>query len=55
MHRRRAIRFDSRSAKQSKQDIKRDYCNLVIKNTVFGFYGVRRCNALREYIKQNYK
>ena len=41
--------------KQSKQDIKRDYCNLVIKNTVFGFYGVRRCSALREYIKQNYR
>ena len=41
--------------KQSEKERELDYGFVTIKDTVFGFHGVKHCNALREYIKQNYK
>ncbi|MBQ5320846.1 MAG: hypothetical protein J6K88_02110 [Oscillospiraceae bacterium] len=39
---------------QTKQEIKKDYCTLAIKNTVFVFGGVKNCNQLKKYISDNY-
>jgi hypothetical protein len=41
--------------KQSEKEKELDYGFVTIKDTVFGFHGVRNCNALREYIKENYR
>ncbi len=41
--------------KQSEKEKELDYCFVTIKDTVFGFHGVKNCSALREYIKQNYR
>ena len=39
---------------QTKQEIKKDYCSLVIKNTIFAFGGMKNCNQLKKYISDNY-
>ena len=39
---------------QTKQEIKKDYCSLTIKNTIFAFGGVKNCNQLKKYISDNY-
>ena len=41
--------------KQSEKEKELDYGFVTIKDTVFGFHGVKNCNALREYIKENYR
>ena len=40
---------------QSGKERKTDYCSLLIKNTVFTFGGVKNCQALKDYIAQNFK
>ena len=40
---------------QSKSDMANDYGRVVIKNTIFVFGGVKNCEALKEYIKNNYR
>ena len=40
---------------QSKNEMHLDYCSLMIKNTVFAFGGVKNCQQLKTYIKENYK
>ena len=39
---------------QTKQDIKKDYCSVAIKNTIFAFGGVKNCTQLKKYIFDNY-
>jgi hypothetical protein len=39
---------------QTKQEIKKDYCSLAIKNTIFAFGGVKNCAQLKKYISDNY-
>ena len=39
---------------QTKQEIKKDYCSLAIKNTVFTFGGVKNCTQLKKYISDHY-
>lgn len=39
---------------QSKNEIPLDYCTITIKNTVFAFGGVKNCQQLKKYIKDNY-
>lgn len=41
--------------KQSEKEKELDYGFVTIKDTVFGFHGVRNCSALREYIKENFR
>ena len=41
--------------KQSEKEKELDYGFVTIKDTVFGFHGVKNCSALREYIKENYR
>ena len=41
--------------KQSEKEKELDYGFVTIKDTVFGFHGVKNCSALREYVKQNYR
>ena len=40
---------------QSKAETSLDYCSLMIKNTVFAFGGVKNCQQLKTYIRENYK
>ena len=40
---------------QSKSEMPFDYCSLMIKNTIFAFGGVKNCQQLKTYIKENYK
>lgn len=39
---------------QTKQEVKKDYCSVAIKNTVFAFGGVKSCAQLKKYILDNY-
>ena len=39
---------------QSKNEIKPDYCSLMIKNTVFAFGGIKNCRQLKAYIQENF-
>ena len=39
---------------QTKQEVKKDYCSLAIKNTIFTFGGVKNCTQLKKYISDNY-
>lgn len=39
---------------QTKNEIPLDYCSLIIKNTIFGFGGIKDCQQLKAYIKENY-
>ena len=40
---------------QSKKEEKLDYCSVLIKNTIFAFGGVKKCQELKKYIADNYK
>ncbi len=40
---------------QSQSEMHLDYCSLMIKNTVFSFGGIKNCQQLKTYIKENYK
>ena len=40
---------------QSRNEMPLDYCSLMIKNTVFAFGGVKNCQQLKAYIRENYK
>ncbi|MBQ2675893.1 MAG: hypothetical protein IJF54_00635 [Clostridia bacterium] len=40
---------------QSNKEKESDYCSLLIKNTVFAFGGVKKCNKLKEYISNNFR
>ncbi len=39
---------------QSKNEIKLDYCSLMIKSTVFLFGGIKNCSQLKAYIQENF-
>ena len=39
---------------QTKQETKKDYCSLAIKNTIFAFGGVKNCVQLKKYISDNF-
>ena len=40
--------------KQTKKEKQLDYCDLKIKNTIFNIRGIRKCEELKKYIKENY-
>ena len=39
---------------QSKNEVRLDYCTLMIKNTVFAFGGIKNCSQLKAYIQENF-
>ena len=40
---------------QSKNEVRLDYCSLMIKNTVFAFGGIKNCSQLKTYIQENFE
>ncbi|MBP1576467.1 MAG: hypothetical protein J6A68_02930 [Oscillospiraceae bacterium] len=40
---------------QKSKEKEMDYCSLMIKNTRFGFGGVKKYTELKQYISENYK
>ena len=39
---------------QAVSEIKKDYCSLIIRNTVYAIGGVKKCTELREYVSRNF-
>ena len=40
---------------QTKHEKKLNYCSLMIKDTVFMFGGLEKCEELKSYLKENYE
>lgn len=41
--------------RQSKNEVRLDYCSLMIKNTIFAFGGIKNYSQLKTYIQENFE